>query len=404
MSKRNGRSVKNVQQEKKKAAKEMLMAGLMDEGKSHGTSGRTSVADLILARTRLLQGQKPTIQVAKPPEIKPAPVIVPEPVVEPVIVTDAEKSIIASNHHKELIWKEARENRDYYIEQQLMDDEKLPWFRYVKKESQYSEFIMLDKSMALELLKSIWQENDGNRKLKEWLKETYKRDILTDRWIPSDEAIGIDYNGCVYNGRHRLTALLESEKEWPFYMTFNCLEEAKFTVDSGAKRSSTEKLRLVISANMGNRTTGFCKAIMRGLNGKLRFTETEIAEFAIKWENLIVWISEHVPTQRAEVQAAIAKAYLWYGPGKIVPFCERLCKLTFSEDGDPARALYLALQRQKMTRINVTSVAYKKTLNSISAEMNNKPMSRLYEKDEDIFVWLPNWELPEESWYAKNCS
>lgn len=397
MPKKNSRTVRNAQEEKKKAAKEMPMASLLNEGSNNGTSGRTSVADLILARTKLFQAEKPTIQVAKPPEVKPEPI-------QPIVATEAEQSIIASNRHKELIWREARENRDYYIEQQLIDDEKLPWFRYVKKESQYSEFVMLDKSMALALLKSIWQENDGNRKLKEWLKDTYKRDILTDRWIPSDEAIGIDYNGVVYNGRHRLTALFESEKEWPFYMTFNCLEEAKFTVDSGAKRSSSEKLRLVINANMGNRTTGFCKAIMRGLNGKLRFTETEIAEFAIKWENLIVWISEHVPTQRAEVQAAIAKAYLWYGPEKIVPFCERLCKLTFAEDGDPARALYLALQRHKMTRVNVTSVAYKKTLNSIDAVMTNKAMSRLYEKDEDIFLWQPNWELPEGSWYSKSFS
>jgi hypothetical protein len=379
---------------------------MAESNKLTGNVGRTSVADLILARTRFLHPEKPAVQVVQAP---PAPPLTRTPGDKPGVASTAlEKPVakpdpfIASARHKEMIFREAAENRDFYLMKQLEDGEKLPWFRYVRKESQHSEFVMLTTDMAKALLESIWTETEGNRKLKVWLKDAYKRDIDGDRWIPSDEAIGIDFNGVVYNGRHRLTALMESGKEWPFYVTFNCLEEAKFTVDSGAKRNSAEKLRLVIDTKLGNRTTGFCKAIMKGLQNKVRYTETEIAEFAHKWQDLVAWISSNLPGARAEVQAAVAKAYLWYGPEKIEPFAERLREVKFTEDGDPARALYLALTKAKINRINVALVAYKKTLASVEATMTNKPLSRLYERDEDIFQWQDGWELPHGSWWATN--
>lgn len=374
--------------------------------KLEGNVGRTSVADIILARTKL-HPTKPSIQVATPTPTKPAPGVggaaspshKPQPPAPQPVEANGQDSIISSARHKELIFKEAAENRDYYLMKHLEDDGKLPWFHYVRKEGQYSEFVMLNTEMANTLLAHVWTETEGNRKLKIWLKDAYLRDINTDRWIPSDESIGIDYNHVVYNGRHRLTALVESGKEWPFYLTFNCLEEAKFTVDSGAKRNSAEKLRLVIDTKLGNRTTGFCKAIMKGLQHKVRYTETEIAEFAHKWQGLIAWISQNLPVARAEVQAAIGKAYLWYGPEKIGPFCQRLREVKFSQDDDPARALFFALQRSKINRINVSLVAYKKTLQTVLAVVNDKGVSRLYERDEDIFQWQEDWELPKGSWW-----
>lgn len=313
------------------------------------------------------------------------------------------KSIIASQRHKKLIWQEAITNRDYYQKMQVESQTNQPWFRYVRKESQYSEFVMLDTDMAQQLLDHIWQNADGNRPMKDWLKDNYKRDIENGRWIPSDESIGIDYNGVVYNGRHRLTATIESGKEWPWYITFNALEEAKFTVDSGARRSPSEKLKLIIETTLGNRTVSFAKAVMRGLGPRLRPTETEIAEFAHKWEPMLDWVSKNIPKQRAEVQAAIAKGYLMFGPELIEPFCERLSTLTFIEDGDPARALYVALQRHRQNRMNTDLVCYTKTLNSINALVSSKSVSRLYErKAEDIFEWGENWNAPKDSWWESN--
>lgn len=384
MSRRSER--RRMQEQLTNASSSILRGGsYMSETTSGGRT--SSISQLILDRSKYLNGpSKPTIQVTQ--------VATPQLPISGNANAATTAEIISSDRHKEMIWNEAQENRAYYKNRQLTDGNRLPWFRHVRKESQYSEFVMLDGDMAKSLLDNMWSESEGNRHLKPGLKDSYLRDLLSDRWIPSDESLGIDFKGIPYNGKHRLTALIESKKEWPFYMTFNALEEAKFTVDSGAKRNSAEKLKLIIDTKLGNRTVGFCKAIMRGLQSRVRYTETEIAEFAFKWKDLVEWIYQHIPRARAEVQAAIGKAYLWYGPELVEPFCDRLRELHFVQDGDPAKALFVALQRAKVNRINQALVAYRKTLAAIDAVVTNKELYKLYEKDEDIFQWQADWELP----------
>lgn len=316
-------------------------------------------------------------------------------------------SLDMRDRQKKLIFEDAIKNKEYYLRKQAearANGQEVPWFYFPRKELQHSEFVMLNTQMAKELLAAVWTEQDGNRKVKYNVKEAYKRDILNDCWIPSDESIGIDYNHVVYNGRHRLTALIESEKEWPFYISFNCLEDAKFTVDSGAKRSSGEKLSMVVDSQLGGgRTTGFLRALMRGVNANVKYSETEIAEFANQWQPLITWIHKHLPKGKAEVQAAVAKAYLFYGPDKIEEFCQRLRGVEFgTKQADPAKALFFALNRSKVNRINVTLSAYKKTLNAIDYDLRDKELYKVHEKEDDVFEWGPDWSVPEESWWAKN--
>ncbi len=341
--------------------------------KPHLTS---SLADLLA----LKQKGKQSIKLAK---------------VEPMV----QKKLDLSNHQMEMIWLEARDNQEYYLGLQKNNNNQLPWFRYIKKETQYSEFVMLTTKMAQALIDNIWTEDDGNRSLKEWVKDNYKRDILNGAWVPSDESIGIDLNGNVYNGRHRMTALVESGIEYPFYITFNALEQAKFTVDSGAKRTTAEKLKLVVDMPLGSKTSSFCKALMNS-GEKNKFTETEIATFASQWQPLLAWVKEFVPNQKVEVQAAIAKAYLMFGPEKIEPFCRRLSNLTFSGETDPARALYVAMNRAKLQRNNTTGVAYQKTINSLVCLMEDAGIKKLYRnKKEDFFEWGNNWSIPSEAWW-----
>ena len=393
-------SKRGIRRRKEKQARErlLLQGNEMTNPKPlmGGIGTRASIAELINARAKFKTREmlaRPSVQLVKP---EPAPPLEPEPVksiTEPV----ENNSIIGSDHHKKLIFAEAAHNKEHYLNKQA--ETGIAWFRNVKKESQYSEFVMLNKEMCEALLKNLW--TDGNRKLKVALKEAYKRDIESGHWIPSDEGIGIDYKGVVYNGQHRLNALLESGKEQPFYITFNTLEEAKFTVDSGAKRSESEKIQMIIDTRLGNRTTGFCKALMRGLNPKCRYSETEIVEFAFEWQELIAWMGEHLPISRAEVQAAIAKAYLWYGPEKIEPFCERLREVKFTEEGDPAKALFMVLQKLKNSRINLPLMAYKKTLQAIDCTISNRTLNRILEKNEDIFQWEENWQVPKGAWWHK---
>jgi hypothetical protein len=397
-----------------------LRGGLGDSPASmlkDGQMGQTkSFADRILSRGLALHGRNegpvPTLPAPPPqpaklppagkiempaPKLPPAPPLTPPAVVQP---SKAEVDLVQQNHdQKALIWKMAQDNQDYYLLMQMEDNKSpggpKPWFMFPRYPYQYSEFVMVTPDMARIMLAFLWSKEEGNRNKKPGLVDSYKRDIMNDCWVPSDEAIGINLSFEVYNGQHRLWAIIESGKPMPMYVTWNVLDAAKFFVESGAKRTLAERLKMVVEPKLGNRTSGFCKAIMRGLTPRVKYTDAEIAAFADKWDHLLEWVAEHLPIGRAEVQAAIGKAYLWYGPEKVEPFCYRLREIKFPDDGDPAKALFRALDAAKKNRINVALMAYKKTLQAMHALHDEREINKLHESNEDIFQWEPGWELPK---------
>jgi hypothetical protein len=339
---------------------------------------KNTIADLLLQRIKRLQS------VGEPSEnTKSIPLIQSDIPFQPDILS-------ASNTQKEDIAKKARENQDHYLLMALDDNNKKPWFHYPKHGYQYAEFVLLSVEMAQVMLK----HNKNNRHLKPTLVEAYQRDLENDRWIPSDEGIGVNLSLDVFNGQHRLTAIEQSDKPAIMWITWNVLNEAKFVTDSGAKRSVNEKLAMVVDSRLGNKTAALCKAMMRGTAIRIRFSESEVAEFAAKYESVIVWLSRNLPNYRSEVQAVIGKAYLWYGEDMILPFCQRLSKIEFKGDGDPAKALFVFLNRLKVSRVNSITLAYKKTLAAIEAIVEGRQLSKIHEKEEDIFEWGPNWDMP----------
>lgn len=302
----------------------------------------------------------------------------------------------------EAIKKESRSNREHYIESAERSGK--PWFYCTKKTIQYSEFIMLNRKMAEELMKNLWSVSDGNRKVKKLHVDALQRDIEAGRWLPTHESIAIDVDGQINDGQHRLTAFLNSSNdEVCFYITFNVLPEAKFAIDSGSKRTTGEKLSMIVDKRWGSKVTGFCRAIMRGVSAKVRYTDAEIAEFATNWETVIDWVMTHCPSAPAEIQAAIAKMYIFYGPDLIEDFCERYRNVRFIEEGDPAKALWLQVKRLKGAP---DLKKYRLTLSALNALVNNRKVKVLRELDGDIFEWSTGqskreWNAPKDSWYVR---
>lgn len=331
---------------------------------------RTSIGELYHRLGKV--GQKPTPEIELPPSVPIARVEIPEDPVE------------RSKKIREEIWQLAKANAAYYEDRALKDDLRKPWFHYVKQASQYGEFVLLSPDLGEELLRY----NPDNRNIKPHLVAAYRRDMDSDNWIPSHEGIGINLSGFMFDGQHRAQGVVEAKKAVPVWIVFNVLDEAKFVTDSGAKRNVNEKIQLVCDTTLANRTAGMVKAMMRGTSARVRFSETEIALFAVQYKNVIEWIGTHLPQARADVQAALGKAYLWHGGEKLEPFCDRLSGVRFSEDDDPAKTLYLYLQRLRQSKSNDPVSTYKKTLTAIAYTLKDQGISKLYETQEDIFQWI----------------
>lgn len=101
-----------------------------------------------------------------------------------------------------------------------------------------SKIETLNKQMCLNLL----SRNKNNRKLNRNKVEEYKRDIAAGKWEVNGETIGIDINGNVVNGQHRLVAAAECGVDLITVVVRGLNPDVVHTIDTGKKRTFADRL------------------------------------------------------------------------------------------------------------------------------------------------------------------
>jgi hypothetical protein len=345
------------------------------------------VGNLLLRRIQLLGSHElPTLV----PAIAPAQQQVPVKLATPEV---AELPVAGKKNPFEgvvdpVIWEMSIKNKEYYEDCALKDECRKPWFQYPRYSYQYSEFVFCTPDMMKELL----AHNPDNRTLGEATVESYSRDNENNMWVQTHESLGINTLGDLFDGQHRAHMIIDSDKPWPLYITWNVPQAARFVVDSGKKRTTNEKLGLVLNSRM-KRAASTVRSMMRGIHQtKMVYSDAEVATFAMKYEEVLEWVHEQLPGVRADVQAVVAKAYLRFGPQSIVKWCDRFRSIVWPSETDPARALHVFLSKHKGSK---ALVCYKKALSSIMAEIEHRPVEKLSQRRKDIFEWDEGWEVPK---------
>jgi len=93
--------------------------------------------------------------------------------------------------------------------------------------------IMVSPALAEELLTL----NTHNRKASEAIIRKYCIEIESGAWRPSSAGIGIDINGVLIDGQHRLYAIIRSGQTVPLLIVWNLPPEAQRTVDRQNRRT-----------------------------------------------------------------------------------------------------------------------------------------------------------------------
>lgn len=117
------------------------------------------------------------------------------------------------------------------------------------------------------LAEVMLERNVGNRKLRERLKEKYKRALREGRWLITHQGIAFDKDGVLRDGQHRLTAIAEEGRSAYMVVTFG-LDPDSFTVmDTGGARRAGDVLE--INGRGGGRdlaSTARCIILAKGNN------------------------------------------------------------------------------------------------------------------------------------------
>jgi hypothetical protein len=288
------------------------------------------------------------------------------------------------------IEKEAVSNQSFYLTSAKNGK---PWHQNTKKASQYSEYILVSPAMAEELLQ--WNDNP-RKKIMQTVVDRYRTDMDSGEWTDTSQSIAIDYNGYLHNGQHRLTAIVQWGQPQRLYFTFNTLVSAREDEDVGSPRKPAVQIELRLHNRIGNKLPAVCRAAMRGVgNPCARISQAQLADFAEMYGPQVEWLERMCPTYRSDVLAAFLKAILWYGVDKMEPFLKRFGEVLFESTDDPARLLHAAVKLHRGTRTKLS--LYKKTLSAIHHHINGRKVTKLLERDVDIFEWDPGWKVPVRS-------
>ena len=299
--------------------------------------------------------------------------------------TGAERKAMQTNE------EEARQNQRHYLDESSKNGN--AWFQNVKTDRQYSEFVLVSPEMARELL--AVNENPRKRIMQDRI-DRYANDMGNGRWHDNSQSIAIDYNSKLHNGQHRISALIQCGKPQRLYFTFNTLVNARLDEDTGASRSVTVQIEQQLHNNIGCKLPAVCRAAMRGASEtrmSARFSQSDYLEFAKQHGPTIEWIVKICPGHRSDVIAAFLKATLWYGPDQMEGFIRRFADVLFTSKDDPAKLLH---QQAKFSKGTTRLSLYRKTLSAVHHYIHGKTVSKLLERDKDLFDWEPGWIVPQK--------
>ena len=92
--------------------------------------------------------------------------------------------------------------------------------------------------------KILTQKNNMNRKIRKSKLMMYIRSIEAGEWKVTNQGIGIDSEGNLLDGQHRLAAIVKANKAVEILLGTDCDPDTFGVIDIGATRTAGDMLTL----------------------------------------------------------------------------------------------------------------------------------------------------------------
>jgi hypothetical protein len=138
-----------------------------------------------------------------------------------------------------------------------------------------------------ELAESWLSKNPNNRNLRRSVVDGYARDMSAARWAHNGETVKFAADGHLFDGQHRLNAIIVSGATVPMVVVRGLSPDVMPTVDAGAKRSYSDALKLQGEDNTSTLAAVARRAVMweRGMRtntGAIRPMPLEMNDFLVR--------------------------------------------------------------------------------------------------------------------------
>lgn len=270
--------------------------------------------------------------------------------------------------------------------------------KYTLEKGVRTEKVMMNPAMALKLLETA----SDNRNISTGHVAALEQMIRRGDWKLTHQGIAVGSDGKLYDGQHRLWAIIQSGMSVPVLITYGLANESRLAIDKGRKRSVSDELRMFRGYSNTVQLVGYVNLCANlsindeGGSGGHRVSMQTLGIFE-KWYDIfregvdksMLAVNAGAPLviRRSHVGGALAFAYPT-APNKISAFLDKVRDGVGLEPKAPALVLrkFLlehSLRNRAGIRIAPASIT-RKVLRAAMAEVKNEELSKFEETDKGV--------------------
>ena len=237
------------------------------------------------------------------------------------------------------------------------------------------------------LVDALLDANTNNRHPKDQSIQTYAEEMVSGRWILTNQGIGVSETGVLVDGQNRLMAMRRAgyPSGVKFLLVTGLSDDSKKYVDIGTKRNSADLLKLIFNVHLAARVAAAINVCIKCALGKwaIRLRPDQLIEGYNKHGEHVLRIYQIEGSSKisAPVVAALADVLSESGDERVLIFTEQLIRGEMLTSGDPALTLrnWLAMTNGKGSGgSELQKGRYFKTKNAVEAFLAGKKLAKLY--------------------------
>jgi hypothetical protein len=226
--------------------------------------------------------------------------------------------------------------------------------------------------------------NTRNRRLNRGVVNKYARDMLNGNWQMTHQGIAFDAEGTLYDGQHRLAAVVQSKTSVMMFVVRGIEPQTITSIDLGKPRSVADVWTMTGRKNVTGVLARTRAIALIETGNSASLSEAEARRVYDVYSNAIDWSVAAVPSNgkpgpfgRATVVGAFAYAYACEAYADVVAsFVQQVTSCSGLAPNTPAHSLYqyvaFATREDHLKQM-------RKVLRAVHAHICGEPMARLYD-------------------------
>jgi len=237
-----------------------------------------------------------------------------------------------------------------------------------------------------EIIDWLLSLNTHNRSIKRSHVDSLKKQISENNWFFTNQGIGVSRSGFLTDGQHRLLALKEcGYPPLKILIVLGLDEKAQAVVDTHAKRSQADVIRLLMNRTTSNQAVALINVKLMTRTDGVKFTQIsgksdtfEVADMLNNYSDVLTpLLSACGNSMRASVGAALFEYAIRYSVDHACRLGEQIKDGVNLDKNHPAYRLRTWLESNKASSGPVRIQAYSNTVSACIAHAKGESLQLL---------------------------